>query len=118
MVTLSWQFDDLGIDPQMQYTPTLCIITCITKCYEAMYTQYCPVHAKLNVCQSIQLSKLNVHHIYHVCGTNCIVTCCSMHVCLHINFVDMFDQAIKDFSASLEIKESLLPNHDRAIAEL
>ena len=41
-----------------------------------------------------------------------------MHVCLHINFVDMFDQAIKDFSASLEIKESLLPNHDRAIAEL
>lgn len=31
---------------------------------------------------------------------------------------DMFDQAIKDFSASLEIKESLLPNHDRAIAEL
>lgn len=33
-------------------------------------------------------------------------------------FVDMFDQAIKDFSASLEIKESLLPNHDRAIAEL
>jgi len=32
--------------------------------------------------------------------------------------VDMFEQAIKEFTSSLEIRQSLLPDYDRAIAEL
>ena len=39
-------------------------------------------------------------------------------ICVCIILVDMFEQAIKDFSASLEIKESLLSSHDRGLAEM
>ena len=43
VLILIWQFDDFGFSHQIQFIQTLLIITCITKCHEAMYILYRPV---------------------------------------------------------------------------
>ena len=43
VVILIWRFGDFSFDHEIECTPPLLIITCIVKCHEAMYTQYCLV---------------------------------------------------------------------------
>ena len=43
--------------------------------------------------------------------------CCSIRVLTYLVFAEKFDQAITDYSASLELKTALLPQSSRQIAE-